>query len=113
MTKLYHRDATGCSFDGKSYEKGKDGAFEVPAAAVGDLLHHGFVTNPKLLVTKPDAALITSAAEAEKVAKHAKAEVLRLTEERDALAVRAKAMEAERDALVEKVATLEGAKPRK
>lgn len=107
MTKLYHRDATSCSFDGRSYDADEDGVFEVPAEAVAPLIDHGFVTDPKLLVTVPDAKLVLSAAEAEKVAKHAKAEVEKVAKERDALAVRAKAMEAERDALAKKLAELE------
>ncbi len=93
MAKLYHRDATSCSFAGESYDKGKDGAFDVPAEAVVDLLHHGFVTDRALLVSKPDAKLVVSAAEAEKSAEHAKAELVKVTADRDALAVRVKALE--------------------
>ena len=93
MARLYHRDATSCSFAGKTYEKGKDGAFEVPEVAVAALLDHGFVTDPKFLVSKPDAQLVIAAGEAEKVASHAKAELAKVSEERDALAKRAEALE--------------------
>ncbi len=99
MAKLYHRDATSCSFAGESYDRGKDGAFDVPAEAVTDLLHHGFVTDRALLVSKPDARLVVSAAEAEKVAEHAKAELVKVSAERDALAARVRALE---DALAKK-----------
>ena len=42
MAKLYHPDATGCSFGGKSYERAADGSFEVPDEAWAYLQNHGF-----------------------------------------------------------------------
>lgn len=113
MTKLYHRDATSCSFDGRSYDADEDGVFDVPAEAVAPLIDHGFVTDPKLLVSTPDAKFVASAAEMEKAWKHAKAEIVKLTEKCVALEARAKAMETERDALLEKIGKLEGTKPKK
>jgi hypothetical protein len=46
MPKLFHKDATGCSFGGKEYRRAKDGSFDVPAEAVAGLLDHGFTTAP-------------------------------------------------------------------
>jgi hypothetical protein len=42
--KLFHPDATGCSVDGVSYEKGADGAFDVEDAHAAALMDHGFST---------------------------------------------------------------------
>jgi hypothetical protein len=42
--KLYHEDATGCSYDGASYERDATGAFDVPDEAAVVLLAHGFST---------------------------------------------------------------------
>lgn len=52
MPKLHHPDATSCSFDGVSYERGADGLFVVPEAAVAALVSHGFVTS----LPPPDSA---------------------------------------------------------
>lgn len=41
--KLYHKDATSCSWGGETFEA-QDGAFEVPEQAAADLLAHGFTT---------------------------------------------------------------------
>jgi hypothetical protein len=43
--KLYSKDATGCSWNGESYEPDADGAVDVPEAAAADLACHGFTTD--------------------------------------------------------------------
>jgi hypothetical protein len=44
--KLYHENATGCSYDGVNYDPDVTGAFDVPEEAVADLASHGFTTDP-------------------------------------------------------------------
>lgn len=46
MMKLYHEDATSLSFEGETYERGKEGHFEVPDHAHEHLEAHGFKTEP-------------------------------------------------------------------
>jgi hypothetical protein len=51
--KLFHPDATGCSVDGVSYEKGTDGAFDVEDAHAAALMDHGFSTTPPDAMESP------------------------------------------------------------
>ena len=51
--KLYHKDATGCSWGGENFEPDEDGAFDIPEEAVVDLVAHGFTTDPAV---EPDEA---------------------------------------------------------
>ena len=109
MAKLFHRDATSCSFDGESYEKAEDGSFEVPDRAVAELVAHGFVTDPRLLAVGPDAALVREADEASIDAAHAKAELESAIAEGEAQTKRADALQAQNDELTARVAELEAA----
>jgi hypothetical protein len=46
MAKLFHPDASGVSFNGKSFEAAKDGSIVVPDEAVAALVEsHGFFTS--------------------------------------------------------------------
>src|SRR6266568_989105 len=98
--KLFHRDATGCSAGGKSFPKGEDGSFEVPAEAVAELQAHGFVTDPRLAAAGPDVKLVEDASKSALEAEHAKAELVVVSAERDAL-------QGAHDALLEQVAELQ------
>jgi hypothetical protein len=42
--KVYCKGATGCSWNGVSYEADADGACDVPPEAAADLASHGFTT---------------------------------------------------------------------
>jgi hypothetical protein len=44
--KVYCKGATGCSWNGESFEADADGACDVPAEAAVDLAAHGFSTEP-------------------------------------------------------------------
>lgn len=43
LVTLRHDSAQACSFGGKQYQAGQNGEFLVPAAAVMELVSHGFV----------------------------------------------------------------------
>ena len=49
--KVFHADATGCSFDGVNYEPDATGAFDVPQEALPALHCMGFTT----LAPEPEA----------------------------------------------------------
>jgi hypothetical protein len=51
MTKLYHKDATGCSWNGETFERQEDGSFEVPNEAAADLAIHGFTATAPVVAT--------------------------------------------------------------
>ena len=43
LVAMRHPEGAGCSFAGRAYEPDADGVVKVPAAAVAELLAHGFV----------------------------------------------------------------------
>jgi hypothetical protein len=43
MVRMRHPEGAGCSFAGRAYEPDVDGIVKVPAAAIAELLAHGFV----------------------------------------------------------------------
>lgn len=100
MPKLFHADATSCSFDGASFEREEDGSFDVPEEAVETLLSHGFTPTkdaPKVEAPKSaeHAAALRelTAVKVDRDEKDGKIEAL--TSERDALEARVRELEAE------------------
>jgi len=54
---VFHADATGCSFDGVSYEPDENGAFDVPQEAIPALQCMGFTTEAPKVDTAPVTVL--------------------------------------------------------
>lgn len=100
MPKIFHADATSCSFAGVSFERDGDGSFDVPEEAVGELLSHGFTPTKE---PKPPAPEPVS------VAVHADAlrELVAVKQDRDEKGGKIDALTSERNALESRVRELE------
>lgn len=66
MVRLHHDDAGGCSYGGCAYPGDENGDVVVPAAAVAELLAHGFAPAPPTAATAPKPPSRRSGARAAK-----------------------------------------------
>jgi multidrug resistance efflux pump len=101
--KIFHLNASSCSFAGETFDREKDGSFDVPAEAAVELVHHGFVTDRKLLEVGPALELAKATIAAQGVTAHVVAELKAVTQDRDDLAARVKVLEAELAAIEEQL----------